>query len=218
MMTLITGNSLRRKAFTLIEVLAVLALIAVIMGAVVFGFTGFGSGLRSEGGALVKDLQGAYYTSIRKGHILRLSFAEDKDGDFYVIEKFELPAPPPSPDDEEAFKAWEEAQEEKDKNLRKLSREELAARTLLDEGEFKLVKKKRLGSLKLHQFFKANAEEGAIKAVVFYPTGEVDDALIVLTNDSNDYFSIVTDPMTGQIKSFANLVTEEEWKKQSLDD
>lgn len=219
---LITGKpktlrAQRKRGFTLIEILAVIVLITIVMGTVIFSFQGFGGKTRTGGSNLVKDLQGTYYASIRKGQVFRLSFAQDKDGDFYVIERFELPSPPPSEEDEEAYKAWEQKQEAKKEKLAKLSKDQLKSRSLLDDGDFILVKQKRLGDLKLKKLVKPNAEEGQIQAILFYPTGEMDDSLIVLGEDS-DSFSIVTDPLTGIIRSFARELTEEEWKKRDFDE
>ncbi len=219
---LITGKSassraFQKRAFTLIEILAVIVLITVVMGTVIFGFQGFGGKTRTGGSNLVKDLQGTYYASIRKGQVFRLSFAQDKDGDFYVVERYELPSPPPPEENDEAFKAWEKKQEAKKEKLSKLSKDQLKSRSLLDDGDFILVKEKRLGDLKLKKLVKPNAEEGQIQAILFYPTGEIDDSLIVL-GEGSDSFSIVTDPLTGIIRSFARELSEEEWKKRDFDE
>jgi prepilin-type N-terminal cleavage/methylation domain-containing protein len=216
-MTLITGDR-QDRAFTLIEILAVLTLIAVIMGTVVFGFTGVGSSARTIGSALVKDIQGTYFQSIRKAQILRISFAKSPDGELYVIEAYEAPQAPPPKEDEEAYSAWEKRQEEKEKQLGKLTRDQLKARTLLDEGEFKEIKRKELGGMRLHRFLKPNSSPGEIQAISFLPTGEIDDSLIVLVSESNDYFSIVTESMGGQVRSFTREVTEEEWKNRKYED
>lgn len=193
-------------------------LIAIIMGTVIFSFTGFGTNIRRVGSELAKDLQATYFLSLRKSLVLRVSFVENAEGDYYIVERFDLPAPPPPEEDLEAFREWEKAQEEKRKAQSELSREELRNLSILESGEFTLVKKKSLGGLKLEKLLRAGAQEGEIKSIYFYPTGDMDDALIILKDEDNSEFSIVTEAFSGKIRTFARALTEEEWKKPELEE
>jgi len=166
---------------------------------------------------ITQQVFATYAQAQKQGKVFRLSFSAELNS--YFIERFELPKPPPSEDNEEAFKKWQEKQKEKEKAEEAMSPEELRDRTSLDLGEFIRVKENKLPEgFKLKQLLKWNEEgvpepkEAQIQSLLFYPTGEMDAGLIIIEDDAGRALSLTTDPLSGRVKAHSGVLTQEEWK------
>jgi len=206
-----------KRAFSFLEVIAVLALMAVVFGAVVSNFQ-FGSArIRSVSRDLTRDIHATHFQALKQGKIFRLQFSEDAAG--YVIEYFQLEPPPPPPEEEEAYRRWEEAREAKQRALGELSREERRNLRAIDRGEFIPRRERALQEPVRLVDFKKWTPEGVLErdkipapGILFYPTGEVESVLLILEDDGGRSYSLITDPITGRVRTFSRRITEEEWQ------
>lgn len=204
---------MRRRGFSLFEILAVLALIAIVLGVSFANFRSTNSRLRSAAQQLTKDIQAVYFQSVKKSKVYRISF--EANSPRYVITRYLPPQEPPDQEeDPEAYREWEEIQEEKERALAELSVEERRALTRLDRGDFELIREKRLPEfLRIESIQKLGEEESSLD-LVFYPTGEMDAAKITIGSDSDDKFTLMTLPLTGKVRSISREITEEEWLEE----
>lgn len=205
----------RQTAFTLLEMLSVMALIALATGVALYSFQIGFSHIRSNAHDLLKDIQAAYMNAQREGEIWRLSFdLSDESIQSYRIESFQLPPQQPSPEDEEAYEAWEEYQSELDQ----LGRDERREITRVERGSFELVREGYLeGSVRVGHFERRREPTENDWSLLFYPTGEMDQALIVLEDGRGRYQSLITNPITGRVLSLHRDVSEEDWMELSFE-
>lgn len=209
------------KAFTLIEVLAVVGIIALAMGLAIGGFRLGATRVKESANQLTHDIQATYFNSVKKGKVYRIRF--EIGSPFYFIEYLELPSLlPPDTEDDEKLKAWEKEQEEKNRELEALSPEERRALTQLDSGDFVLVKKREMKDpVRLLKFSKVNEEsEDTEKQVSLfaYPSGEIDFLRIEIGDDGGNSFSLVTQALTGRVKAVSGELTEDQWKNTWIED
>ncbi|MGA0163781.1 MAG: pilus assembly FimT family protein [Bdellovibrionota bacterium] len=201
------------SGITLLEILAVLLIIAIIAGFTVGAMNFGGHRMRSQAQRLVGDIQAAHFQSLKQSKVFRLSISEEGSG--WKIERFQIPPPPPSEEDVEAYREWKEAEEEKQRALDQLSLDERQQLNSLDRGSFELFKEYQLpDGIKVSRILHRQPTNQS-RSLLFYPTGEMQAALLVLENDAQDFFSIQTNSVTGQIRSQKGLISEEEWKDGS---
>ncbi len=213
------------RAFTILEVLIVLVLLALVFGITVGGLSVGRSRLASAAYELTRTIQGLYAESIRSGKLHRLTFFDG--GQSYQIERFELPKPRPSATDLKAVDEWEEEQRLKEEALRDLPTLE---RRRIDRGEFKKVKEGEISSgVHMKAIFvgqdqkqwdnqeKIQRDGGTEKGIslIFYPSGEVEQSLIVLkageaSGDGRE-LSLIIEPMSGRVITRQGEVSKEDW-------
>lgn len=223
----------RRSGFTLIEILAVLFLIAVI-GGVAAGTLGLPSrAIRSAAQQLHKDIQATSQSSIRNGKFHRIQFqvvrgedsAEDEieSGEevwSYTIQEFEFPKPKPktnaeTEEEKKALEAWEDEQ----RQINLLPLEQRTNRTRLDRGHFKDVKKFEIpASVRIKHLMTArqmeSSEDLQDQDLYFYPSGEADDALLVFVDDGGRVMSLTVNPLSGRTQVTKGEVSAEDWQKE----
>lgn len=211
------------KAFSIIEVLAVVAIMALAMGLAIGGFRLGATRVKESANQLTRDIQATYFNAVKKGKIYRMRF--EIGSPFYFIEYLELSSLlPPSEEDEEAFKAWTEREEEKQRELESLSPQERRELTRLDRGEFVLVKKREMNDpVYLLLFSKLNEPEQSDSSkgelfIFFYPAGELDFARLEIGDDGGNSFSLVTQPLTGRVKAVRGRLEEDQWKNTWIED
>lgn len=168
---------------------------------------------------LSRDIQSAYQKATKDSEFQRILVGTDRNT--YQLQKFQAPQPRPeeNPDDPENRKkveAWDEAQREFE-NKGGIERTEL---TRLERGSFKSYKEQSLpGQIRIKTFLTARGlskekkEENETLSMMFFPSGEADQTLIVLDDGNDHYFSLVVNPLSGRVTSSQGEITEQEWKK-----
>lgn len=199
---------LPRRGFTLMEMLAVLFLIALGFGVAISAFSGSKARLKRAAQMMTQDLQTLFVKAIEDSTIYKVSFPEENTG-VYIIEKYQPPMKKPNEDDREAYQKWEELQREIDA----LPLEDRKRRTLLERGNFARVKVRELPtSVEIERINSSRFEEGVrAHSIFFLPSGEMDQALIILKSQDLRH-SLETNPLTGRVSLTKNEITESDWK------
>ncbi|MBN8555986.1 MAG: prepilin-type N-terminal cleavage/methylation domain-containing protein [Deltaproteobacteria bacterium] len=208
-----------QTGFTFLEILAVVALMAVLFTLAITQFSGSAARLRSSAYQLSKDIQGTSFAAIKKAKVMRIAFQEDKQT--YFIQVFEPPKPKPKADDRKAMEEWENAQKELE-NLNAIDR---SALTLLERGSFKTLKKQSFSyGIQLKEFYSTRAQpkveagksaaDSQEKYIFFMPTGDTDHALLVLEGSTGNTDSLEVHPLTAKVTTSHGEISEEEWKKK----
>jgi len=204
---------MRRKpqGFTLIELTAVLLLIAVLVSIAVVFFTGGSARMRSATGKLVGDLQTTYLRSIQTSKIHRIRFSENlKD---YAIESFVPPMEKPAnEDDREAMERWDDYK----RQLEEMRPEDRAQLTRMERGVFKGLAKKSLPSgIEIQKFYTSRSSLTAsdAKIIYFFPSGSADRVALVLSDGGDLVTTIQLNPITGGVSTINGALKEDEWKK-----
>jgi prepilin-type N-terminal cleavage/methylation domain-containing protein len=204
---------MRRKpqGFTLIELTAVLLLIAVLVSIAVVFFTGGSARMRSATGKLVGDLQTTYLRSIQTSKIHRIRFLENlKD---YAIESFVPPMEKPAnEDDREAMERWDDYK----RQLEEMRPEDRAQLTRMERGVFKSLAKKSLPSgIEIQKFYTSRSSLTAsdAKIIYFFPSGSADRVALVLSDGGDLVTTIQLNPITGAVSTINGALKEDEWKK-----
>lgn len=170
-----------------------------------------GNRLRRESQQLVQMIQAAYFQSLKQAKVFRIQILDG--GQKIQVLRYVLPEPAPSKEDEEAYREWEKRQEEKQKALRDLSRDERRALTQVDRGDFELVRERELPEgVRVSKFLHRNP--GAADSFLIYPTGEMQAVLIILEDEDGDSFSLKTNAITGRVEATKGLISEEEWNQK----
>jgi prepilin-type N-terminal cleavage/methylation domain-containing protein len=204
---------MRRKpqGFTLIELTAVLLLIAVLVSIAVTFFTGGSARMRSATGKLVGDIQTTYLRSIQTSKIHRIRFSENLRE--YAIESFVPPMEKPvNEDDREAMDRWEEYQ----RQLDEMRPEDRAQLTRMERGVFKGISKKSLPSgIEIQKFYTSRSSMTAsdAKIIYFFPSGSADRVALVLSDGGDLLTTIQLNPITGGVSTINGALKEDEWKK-----
>jgi prepilin-type N-terminal cleavage/methylation domain-containing protein len=199
------------QGFTLIELTAVLLLIAVLVSIAVVFFTGGSARMRSATGKLVGDLQTTYLRSIQTSKIHRIRFSENlKD---YAIESFVPPMEKPAnEDDREAMERWDDYK----RQLEEMRPEDRAQLTRMERGVFKGLAKKSLPSgIEIQKFYTSRSSLTAsdAKIIYFFPSGSADRVALVLSDGGDLVTTIQLNPITGGVSTINGALKEDEWKK-----
>lgn len=204
---------MKRKpsGFTLIELTAVLLLIAVIVSIAVVFFTGNSARMRSATGKLVGDIQTTYLRSVQSSKIHRIRFSESLRE--YYIEDFVPPMEKPlDEEDREAMDRWEEYK----RQLEDMGAEERAQLTRMERGVFKTLKKRSLPSgIEIQKFYTSRSAlaEKDSKIIYFFPSGAADRIALVLTDGKEMFTTLRLNPITGSVSTINGALKEDEWKK-----
>lgn len=211
--------SKKSRAFTFLEILAVMALMTAVIAVAVGYLSNSTRNLKKAAYALSRDIQSIYGKAVKDSEFQRLLINNDRRG--YQLQKFEPPQSKPIEDDNDPnsrkkIEAWEEAQRAFE-NMNALERTEL---TRLQRGAFKTYKNQSLtGDIQIKTFITAKGlakqkrDESEPLFMMFYPSGEADQTLIVLDDSRQHFFSLVVNPLSGRVTSSQGEITEEEWKK-----
>ncbi|TVQ80408.1 MAG: hypothetical protein EA369_02680 [Bradymonadales bacterium] len=216
-MTSPTGTKKSSPSFTFVEIIAVIALIAIVVGVSVQGFRSASGPLRRGSQNLIRDIQGAYHQALRQGEVFRMEFFPEDS--LYQISKFELPSPPPSREDSEAFREWEDAERERMDRLRALGRDERRSVSAIDRASFILVEQRALPrQIQLAEFHREreNPLEADSAYILFYPTGELDSVLMIFEDLQGRKMSLFTEALTGRVRTFARALSLEEWAEKRI--
>jgi len=209
------------KGFTLIEVLGVVILLSIIFGISFLTFKPKVFRLKAAAYQVTQDLQSTYMKTINTGILHRVEFKNDKRS--YVIQEFEPPKKKPELPEEgetEAYrnelKEWEEAQ----RKIDSLSATDRAELTRYQRGSFINVKEVQLSSPIVFEIIYTLKDLAAdeLLNILFYPSGEVEEALIILDAGDEKYMSLQINPLSGKVTSRKGRNAEEEWKKRSRAD
>jgi len=204
---------MKRKphGFTLIELTAVLLLIAVVISIAVVFFTGSSARMRTATGQLVGDIQTTYLRSIQNSKIHRIRFSENLRD--YAVEDFVPPMEKPADEeDREAMDRWEEYQRELDE----MKPEDRARLTRMDRGVFKTLRKRSLPSgIEIQKFYTSRSalKESDTKIIYFFPSGSADRVALVLTDGQDLTTTVQLNPITGAVSTINGAIKEDEWKK-----
>lgn len=203
----------QKAGFTFLEILIVLGLIGVVFAAASLNFSGGRARITNAAYQFTQDIQGLYAESIKTGRIHRILFSEAKDS--YTLDVFEMPRPKPKGDDRKALEKWEKEQEQINETLRDRDKYEI---TRIDRGLFRSLKKRDLNSnLRIKSFVKAsdlkNNKKDSPAFILFYPSGETDQVLIVLEDTSERSFSLLVDALSGRVKTVPGELSVDQWKK-----
>ncbi len=177
--------------------------------------TNRGNKIRTASYELTRDIQGLYNKSLQTGKIHRLAFQEDRQT--YLVQEFLLPKPKPSEEDEKAFEEWKRTQEV----LEKLSTEDRANLSRLDRGSFQAISQNSLPSAITVKSVKnvkvPEEDQNQLEKwfIFFYPSGEMDETLIVLESDDGRLVSLITDPLQGLVRVEVGEVSASEWKEKT---
>lgn len=209
----------RSRAFTFLEIIAVMALMTAIIGVAVGYLSSSTRNLKKAAYALSRDIQSIYGKTTKESQFQRLLINDDRKS--YQLQVFVPPEPKPledenDPDRRKKIEAWEEAQREFE-NMNALERSEL---TRLQRGSFKTFKNQTLpGDIQIKTFLTARGIDRQKKDekepifMMFFPSGEADQTLIVLDDGKNHFFSLTVNPLSGRVTASQGEITEEDWKK-----
>lgn len=179
-----------------------------------------GDRLREQAAKLTKDLQAVYFQAVQKSQVYRVAF--EPGSARYQIQVLDLENTPPPEDDDEAFRAWEDQQEQRERELQELSPEERRALTRVDRAEFRALRDRELEEpVIIAEMKKAGSSPSGTVVesdlgpeqyyILFYPTGETEFVLLVLEGSAGERFSLVTNPLTGRVKAVSGSLEEEQW-------
>ena len=204
-----------KKGFTLLELMVVLVLLATVFALVTANFRFARSKLSGTAYQLTKDIQSIYAEAVRKGQIYRLLFNEEMTE--YTIDVFEPPKPKPPEDDRKALEKWKEDQKKIEEAASALK--ESVLKTRIARGLFATVKTRSISSVTFKTFItpqlnNKDTPKGPFY-LMFYPSGEMDEALIVFEDGNENAMSLLVHGLSGRVKTVAGEVTEEEWKKST---
>ncbi len=203
--------SRKPRGFTLIELTAVLLLIAVLVSIAVVFFTGGSARMRSATGKLVGDLQTTYLRSVQTSKIHRIRFSENLRD--YAIESFVPPMEKPlDEEDREAMDRWDEYK----RQLEEMRPEDRAQLTRMERGVFKTLAKKSLPSgIEIQKFYTSRSSLTAkdSKIIYFFPSGAADRVALVLSDGADLVTTIQLNPITGGVSTINGALKEDEWKK-----
>ncbi len=208
---------LSQRGFTLFELLAVVFLLAIVFTLATTTIGTRKSKLRSSAQDLTAELQALSAKAIQSGKIHRAVILADRRN--YRLEIFVGLKKKPKEEDREAYAAWEQEQ----RDIDSLPVDQRMERTRLDRGAFKALREK---ALKDPVIFKTVATRKSLEAstssdrepkdvnLLFHPSGEAEEALIVLDDGQEHYFTLKINPLSGVITALNGEVSEKEWKEE----
>lgn len=210
---MIQSRIFHRTGFTLIELLVVITLISIAFTVSIVGLNYNKTKLTNTAYQLTQDIQGLYAESIKTGKLYRIVFDIPKKT--YDLEAFELPKPKPSETEVEALDKWREEERLREEERAK---KDWTKRTRLDFGNFKKIKTREISSaVEIKRIIVTRTKDEADdkkSIILFYPSGEIDQTLIVLEDGDGRFISLIAEPMSGRVVSRSNEITEENWLKE----
>jgi hypothetical protein len=89
--------------------------------------------------------------------------------------------------------------------------------TRMDRGIFRTLKERTLSSsIKVKTFLTTQSlqKEEVASSLLFYPSGETEQALIVIEDSGGEMMSLEIDSLSGRVKTLRGEVTLDQWKKE----
>ncbi len=206
-------HSVKRSGFTLIELLVVITLMAIAFTVSIVGLNYNKTKLTNTSYQLTQDIQGLYAETIKTGKLHRIVFHIESAT--YDLEVFELPKPKPKETDREELEKWEA---EQSAIAEERAKKDWTKQNRLDFGTFNKMKTREIASaIKLKRLIVTRTHDefdGKTTAMLFFPSGEVDQALFVLEDGDGRLISLIAEPMSGRVRVQQGEVTEETWFKE----
>lgn len=212
--------------FTLIEVLAVLAILGGLMGAAVYGINRLSaSDLRDQSMRLAATMQFTWARAATEQVNYRLVLDLDENiywtevSDADVVKRIELQEQFHA-ELEERGRLEEERQERK--NARSAGASDffgadsdpfgITRATQFQRAEDDIVDEKSFRpGIEIHQVITSRQERpitsGKI-AVGFFPDGFQEPVIIVLKDEHDGYYSLINEPLTGRVKIYSELIAD----------
>lgn len=168
--------------------------------------------LKNSSYQITQDIQGLYAEAVKTGKMHRILFHLVEKT--YDLEIFELPKPKPSEGETEALEKW---QEDQSRLAEERAKKDWTKRTQLDFGEFRKIKTREIPSaITIKRVIVSRTHEesdGKTEMILFYPSGEIDQTLIVLEDGDGRLISLIAEPMSGRVVVQLGEITEETWFK-----
>ncbi len=215
----------RARGFTLVEILVVVAIVGLAMGASVYAFRSVAkSELRGSASKLAGAIRYCFDRAITTGSYYRIVL--DLDGNKYWAERSEermylTAGKENSPGRGQAFdlQAEEQKRDEEDRKLQELSTSVGGALVTIDpppkpkRAKFQTFKDTTLPQVKLKRarlfdVFTPRQREPYVKGrayLYFFPDGHTERA-IVRINDGDDFYSLVVHALTGRVEVMSGKV------------
>ena len=224
-MKLYRYTSRARRGFSLVEILVVIAILGLMMGASVYGFRSIAkSDLRSSSAKLAGAIRYCFDRSVTTGSYFRLVL--DLDGNKYWAERSDdrtylTAGKENAPGKGEALdvQALEKQRDEDDAKLQELATSVGGQMVQLDpppkpkRAKFQTFKdttlpQVKLGRAKLFDVFTPRQREPYLKGrayLYFFPDGHTERAIVRL-HDGDDFYSLVIHPLTGRVEVITGKV------------
>jgi len=214
-----------RRGFSLVEIMVVVAIVGLLLGASVYGFRSIAkSDLRSSSAKLAGAIRYCFDRSVTTGAYFRLVL--DIDGNKYWAERSDdrtylTAGKENSPGKGEALdvKALEQKQAEDDAKLQEMATSVGGQMVNLDpppkpkRAKFQTFKDTTLPQVKLTRakmfdVYTPRQREPYVKGrayLYFFPDGHTERA-IVRMHDGDDFYSLVIHPLTGRVEVLSGKV------------
>ena len=213
------------RGFSLVEILVVIAILGLMMGATVYGFRSIAkSDLRSSSAKLAGAIRYCFDRAVTTGSYFRLVL--DLDGNKYWAERSDdrtylTAGKESSPGKGEALdvQALEKQRDEDDAKLQELATSVGGQMVQLDpppkpkRAKFQTFKDTTLPQVKLTRakmfdVFTPRQREPYLKGrayLYFFPDGHTERAIVRL-HDGDDFYSLVVHPLTGRVEVVSGKV------------
>jgi general secretion pathway protein H len=214
-----------RRGFSLVEVMVVIAIVGLLLGASVYGFRSVAkSELRSSASKLAGAIRYCFDRSITTGSYYRIVL--DLDGNKYWAERSEdrtylTAGKEDAPGKGQAFdeQAVEKKRDEDEAKLQEMATSVGGAMVALDpppkpkRAKFQTFKDTTLPQVKLARarlfdVFTPRQREPYLKGrayLYFFPDGHTERAIVRL-DDGDDFYSLIVHPLTGRVEVVSGKV------------
>lgn len=191
---------MKRRGFTLLELVIVIGILGLMMGVGISGLTGLSSTrLRTQTNKLSSALRYTYNRSVAHGLYMRMVL--DIDGDAYWVEASEEPVFLPKKKREHGDEG-EEDEDEKDKDKDEKDKLRTKRQRFQQDGVIPRVKmEKGIGIQGVFTSGQDDVFESGKAYIHFFPNGFVEPAIIYTTDGEEGYYTLRVSPLTGRVKN-----------------